>query len=62
MSGKYFPDADLIEMYNQVDCDICGERLDDEVAEMYDPKLPYDASRSVVVHGQCGIDHKLEMA
>lgn len=59
MSGKYFSDAELLEMYGQLECELCGERLDDEVAEMYNPKVPVD---SVICHGQCGIDNGLEVA
>ena len=41
-------------------CEICGEHADMEMAEMFDPSD--DQSESKYVHGQCGLDHGMEMA
>lgn len=50
-------------------CQICGEPGDDEMGEFWvepDPANPLpppnDKGYSVVAHGQCGIDHGLEIA
>jgi hypothetical protein len=56
-----FSDEILLEMYGQLDCDICQERLDDdECAEMYDP---YRSDHpTLTCHGQCGLDRGMELA
>lgn len=41
-------------------CQICGESLKGERAEMYDPKNP--EKPSVICHPDCGLWKKLEQA
>lgn len=47
-----------------LNCQICGEPADDEMGEFGLPdeiRQPGDPL-SIVVHGQCGLDHGLEIA
>lgn len=44
---------------SQRDCDLCGEPLDEEIGEFYDPGNP---DTHVIAHAQCGLDHRLEIA
>lgn len=48
------------------ECQICGEPADDEMGEFTLPEAHPNGgtsdNRSVVAHGQCGIDHGLELA
>lgn len=46
--------------FDQDDCDVCGERLDGDVAEMYDPAHPED--ESLICHAECGIARGLSVA
>lgn len=46
------------------ECQICGEPADGEMGEFALPKgkTAPDGTVSVVAHGQCGLDHGLEIA
>lgn len=53
---------------NTTHCQLCGEPADDEMGEFSLPVNPFDHDYltkdypTVVAHGQCGLDHGLEMA
>lgn len=48
---------------NTLECQICGEPADDEMGEFGLPEgqTSPEGSVTIVAHGQCGIDHGLEI-
>lgn len=56
-AAQAFP-IELMDGTELTECQLCGEPIDDEMGEFWDPAK----EESVIAHGQCGIDAGLEMA